>query len=346
MVNKKTTGFIGGKFLPFHQGHIYLIVAASNMVDELYIVLTSSKNRDKQLCERDGIKYIPDDVRFSWIGESVNNLENVKLIQIEDDQFDENYDWDSGAEAIKKAIGKKIDFVFSSEKEYTEHFKKNYPNAKHIVIDSERKTINISGTQLRRNIYGNWDKLPDYVRKDFVKRVVVVGTESCGKSTLAKKLAKFYNTQYVEETGRKYCEKYSNRLTKEMFDFIAMEHFLEQEKKIVNSNKLLFVDSEAVVTQFYLNKYFYGEKSNLIEEIIKIQNYDLVIFLEPDVKWVSDGLRNEGEEEIRKKNNELMKNMFKDRGIKFVSVRGNYAQRFNKSRELINSLFLNNGGRK
>lgn len=339
MKDKKTVGFLGGKFLPFHLGHVYFIVAASNIVDELYLVLSSSKNRDRQLCERDGIKYIPDKIRFSWIGEAVNNLENVKLIHIEDEQWEENYDWDTGADMIKKAIGKPIDFVFSSEEEYDEHFKKNYPNTKHLIVDSGRKVVNISATELRRNLYENWDKLPEYVRKYFVKKVAIVGTESCGKSTLAKKLAKLYNTTFVEEVGRKYCDKYSNKLTKEMFDLIAMEHFLEQEEKTTHSNKVIFVDTEAIVTQFYLNKYFPGEKSQLIEEIAKIQNYDLIIFLEPDVEWVEDGLRNEGHEETRKQNNEEMKKMFRERGINFVSINGNYEERFNKSREFVDKLF-------
>lgn len=339
MAEGKTVGFLGGKFLPFHLGHMYLIVAASTIADELYVVLTSSKNRDRQLCERDGIKYIPDDVRFSWIGEAVNNLENVKLVQIEDDEFDENYDWDSGAERIKQSIGKPIDFVFSSEPGYDAHFKRNYPDAKHIVIDAARGAVNISGTKLRKDIYAHWDMLPPYVRKYFAKKVVLIGTESCGKSTLAKKLAKFYNTDFVEEVGRKYCDRYSNHLTAEMFDRIGMDHFLEVERKSEGCNKVLFVDTEATVTQFYLNKYFNGQKSKLLEEIIKIQRYDLAIFLEPDVRWVDDGLRSDGCHQTRINNNEEMKQMFTDRGIDFVCINGNYNERFNKARGLVDCLF-------
>jgi HTH-type transcriptional repressor of NAD biosynthesis genes len=336
---RKTVGFLGGKFLPFHLGHVYMIVAASNMVDELYIILSSSKNRDRELCERDGIRYIPAEVRFSWIGESVNNLENVKLINIEDEHWDYDYDWEEGANQIKKAIGKPIDYVFSSEKSYDKYFEKYYPNSKHVVIDGLRKTVTISATEMRKNIYDNWDKLPTCVRSYFTKKVAIVGTESCGKSTLTKKLAKFYNTNYVQEVGRDYCERYSDRLIPEMFENIAMEHFLLQKKKSEESNKVLFVDSEATVTQFYLNKYFPGKKSKLIEEIIKLQNYDLVIYLEPDVKWVDDGLRYEGNEKIRKENNELMRSMFNERNIPFVSVSGDYTERFNKARSLVDGLF-------
>lgn len=152
MAKNKTIGFIGGKFLPLHLGHVYAIVAASNYVDELYVVLSSSKNRDRELCERDSIKYIPAEIRLSWLGQALNNLDNVKIIHIEDDQWDKDYDWEQGAEMIKKAIGKHIDYVFSSEREYGKYFEKFYPDSKHIVVDDKRNTVKISATELRKNI--------------------------------------------------------------------------------------------------------------------------------------------------------------------------------------------------
>jgi HTH-type transcriptional repressor of NAD biosynthesis genes len=338
-MENETIGFIGGKFLPFHLGHVYAIITASNYVDKLYVILSSSKNRDKEICDRDGIKYMPAEIRLSWIGECLNNLENIKIIHIEDDQWENNYDWEQGARMIKEAIGKPIDYVFSSEHDYDNLFQKFYPKSKHIVIDEKRNTVPISATEMRKNLYNYWSKLPDCVKSFFVKKVVVIGTESCGKTTLTKQLSKFYNTNYVHEIGRDYCEKYSDKLTKEMFDFIAMEHFLLQNKKAEKSNKVLFVDSEAVITQYYLDMYFNGEKSDFIEEIIKLQNYDLAIFLEPDIKWVDDGLRFAGEEKARIKNNEKLKEMFSERGISFFSVNGNYGDRFIKSKNLVDDLF-------
>lgn len=335
----KTVGFIGGKFLPFHMGHTYAILAASNKVDELYVVLSSSKNRDKELCERDGINYISPQARLSWLGAAFKDISNIKLVHIEDDQWDDDYDWEAGANMIKKAIGKPINFVFSSEKGYEKHFSKYYPDAKHVVIDDGREIVPISATDIRKNLYKHWDKLPTYVRPYFVKKVALVGTESCGKTTLAKKLAKFYNTNWVEEVGRNFCDKYGNQLTPEMFDLIGMEHFMLQSKKAEESNKLLFVDSEAVITQYYLDMYFQGKKSALLEEIIKLQNYDLVLYLEPDVKWVDDGLRFAGEDEVRRANNEKLKQMYSQRGIPFISINGDYDTRFNKARQAIDDMF-------
>ncbi|MBT6690545.1 multifunctional transcriptional regulator/nicotinamide-nucleotide adenylyltransferase/ribosylnicotinamide kinase NadR [archaeon] len=341
MVSRKTVGFIGGKFLPFHQGHVYVIMAASNYVDELYVVVSSSKNRDRELCEKDGMKYIPAEVRLSWIGESLNDLDNIKIIHIEDDHWDNDYDWEEGANMIKEKIGKPIDYVFSSETEYDELFKKYYPDSKHVVVDDKRKTVTISATELRKDLYGNWDKLPNCVKPYFTKSVAIVGTESCGKTTLCKKLAKFYNTEYVHEIGRDYCERHSNLLTVDMFDKIAMEHFILQDKKARSSDKVLFVDSDAVITQYYLDMYFSGNKSRLIEEVAALQNYDLVVFLEPDVKWVSDGLRFAGADEQRLKNNKLLKDMYEGIGVDFVSVAGNYNERFMKVKDLVDGVLKN-----
>jgi len=344
-MENETIGFIGGKFLPFHLGHVYAIIAASNQVDKLYVILSSSKNRDREICERDGIKYMSAEVRLSWLGESLNNLDNVEILHIEDEGWDNDYDWEAGANMIKEAIGKPINFVFSSEHSYDEHFRRYYPEAKHIVIDSGRNIVDISATRMRRNLFEYWDKLPECVRSFFVKKVAIVGTESCGKSTLTKKLAKFFNTNYAHEVGREYCEKYSNQLTYDMFNSIAMDHYLLQKKLAQKSNKYLFVDSEAVITQYYLDMYFEGKKSDLIEEIIKLEEYDLVIFLEPDIKWVDDGLRFAGGEEERRKNNIKLKGMFRERDILFIKIDGDYSNRFMKAKNAVDILIQPTGNK-
>jgi len=338
MSSEETIGFIGGKFMPLHLGHIFAITQASNMVDKLYVVLSSSKKRDKEICDKSNFRYVSAEKRLFWLGESLNDLDNIEIVHVEDDQGEEDYDWEAGAEMIKKSIGKPIDFVFSSENGYDDIFKKCYPDAKHVVIDDSRSNVNISATKLRKNLYEHWNYLPASVKKDFVLKIAVVGTESCGKSTLAKKLAKFYNTNHVEEVGRLYCERYSNNLTLDMFDDIAMEHYLLQKQKSESSNKLLFIDSEAVITQYYLNMYFNGAKSELIEEIIKKQDYDLVLYLEPDVEWVADGLRFAGEEEQRTLNNKKLKEMYEKRGIEFVCISGSYEERFDLAKKMIDDL--------
>lgn len=330
-----TIGFYGGKFLPFHMGHLNLIVEASLTVDRLYVVLTYNRERDRLICEKDGFESVEPTRRAAWIGEAVSGLDHVEVLTVED--FDTEYDWDAGAEAIKRAIGHNIDTIFSSEPDYDPVFKRNYPGARHIVMDSERLKISVSASDIRRNLYAHWDDLPRFVRKDFVKKVCITGTESCGKSQLTRKLALAYNTAFVDEVGRRYCERYSNQLTGDMFDRIAAEHLNAVQSAIESANRILFVDTDAVVTQYYLGIYLNG-RSEVLDALSRNQPYDLYLYLEPDVDWVDDGLRFKGEPAERIRLNEALKSMYCERGIEIISISGNFEERYRRVCESIDRL--------
>jgi len=92
-----TVGFYGGKFLPLHLGHVYAIIQASTMVDELYVVLSHSENRDKELCKNTNIDYIESRVRFRWLHQLVKDMEHVKVLAVEDSNGDKDYNWHEGA---------------------------------------------------------------------------------------------------------------------------------------------------------------------------------------------------------------------------------------------------------
>lgn len=334
-----TIGFIGGRFLPYHRGHIFTIIEASNHVENLYVVLNSSEEKDRATCIADNVKIMPADVRLSWIGESLSRLENIHILHIEDDTWGESDDWDIGARAVREAIGKEVTHVFSSEHTYNELFDKYYPEAEHIVIETDRNPVQAQdASEIRRHIYKHWDIFPPIVQSFFVKRIVFVGTESVGKTTLAEKLSKFYNTAYVHEVGRDYTIKYSDQLTVQHFDELAMEHFLLTEEKSLQCNKVLFVDSEAIVTQYYLHIYF-NRHSSLIDAIIERQRFDLWLYLEPDLEWKADGIRHDREQATREKHDKFLKEMLDEYGIEYQTIQGNYIDRFTKARSKIDALF-------
>ncbi len=336
---KGTVGFIGGRFLPFHRGHIFAIIEASNHVENLYVVLNSSEKKDREVCLADGVQPMPAEDRLSWIGESISKLENIHILHIQDDTWGESDNWDKGTRAVKKAIGRPITHVFSSEHAYDELFDKYYPEAKHVVIDARRSTVTAhSASEIRRNLYDYWSLLPHTVQSFFVKRIAFVGTESTGKTTLAEKLSKFYNTAYVHEVGRDYTLRFSDQLTEKHFDELAMEHFLLTQKQALDCNMVLMVDSEAIVTQYYMEMYF-GKKSSLIDEIIARQKFDLWLYLEPDLEWIDDGVRFAGDPEVRERNNRHLKKMLLEYGVKFQSISGDYNNRFIEAKKAIDNLF-------
>jgi HTH-type transcriptional regulator, transcriptional repressor of NAD biosynthesis genes len=343
-----TVGFIGGKFLPLHLGHVYAIVHASSIVNELYVILSHSEIRDRELCQDTKMNYIPAQIRLRWLSQLTKDMPHVKVISIKDDQDNENYNWSEGAQLIKKAIGRHIDFIFSSEIEYNDIFRELYPNAIHKLIDPMRAHVNISATAIRKKgVFRHWEYIPDFVRPYFIKKIVVVGTESCGKSTLTKNLAKIYNTTYVEEYGRTLCEELGGCdgiMIKEDYQKIAYGHKMAEFKAIEKANKLVFIDTEAIVTQFYSNIYN-DEHQPVLDEIAKLQDYDLWLFLEPDVEWVDDGLRVHGEFTKRIHNNHHLKRLLEKHNINYKILNGDYENRLNGAIQMTEKL-LEDGTKK
>lgn len=335
-------GFYGGKFLPIHMGHVYSMIRASTMVDELHVIVSYDETYEKMLCEKGGkIPHIPYTVRLRWWHQITKDVPHVHVHAVEEIQTGELSDWARGAEGIKRAVGKPIDTVFSSEEAYGEIFEKLYPGAKHVVLDAARSTYPISATMLRtEGVMKHWNMLPEIVKPYFAKQVVIVGTESCGKSTLVRNLANLYNTTYVEEFGRTYYERLGNCEEVTLpsdYPEIAFEHKYNEKKQLEKANKILFIDTEAIVTQYYSEIYL-GESQPVLDEVAQLQKYDLWLFLEPDVRWVDDGTRTFGDQGVREENNKLLKRMLKENGIEYKSIKGNYQERLDKAMYHVNKL--------
>ncbi len=338
----RRAGFIGGKFLPLHQGHVYAITQAACMCDELYVILSHSKSRDRRLCAGSKIKDIPVEIRLRWLTQLARDMENVRVLAVEDEyDSDQSYNWEEGARQIRSAIGKRIDVVFSSEPGYDPIFRRLYPEAEHVILDAGREQFPISATQIREDgPFRHWEFIPEWVRPFFVKKVVIAGTESCGKSTLARYLAKIYNTSYVEEFGRTVCEElggYEGIMTKELFPYIAYGHKMLEHEALKKANKVVFIDTEAIVTQYY-SELSLNHSSPAVDAIAAEQEYDLWLYLEPDTRWVADGLRVYGDEAIRQENNLRLKRMLEERNITYISIGGTYHERLRESMKLVNRM--------
>jgi HTH-type transcriptional repressor of NAD biosynthesis genes len=84
--------------------------------------------------------------------------------------------------------------------------------------------------------------------------------------------------------------------------------------------------------------YKHGMQSDVVDAIARSQEFDLVIYLEPDVVWVDDGYRFSGTDEERKNNNEKLKYMFGKYDIECIMISGDYEKRFEKACELVDDL--------
>jgi HTH-type transcriptional repressor of NAD biosynthesis genes len=237
-----------------------------------------------------------------------------------------------------------FDLIFGGETGYIEGSNTFFPDKKYVIIDSDRTRWPISGTAVRSNPYKYWDYIVGSARPFFAKKVLITGTESCGKTTMVKKLAKIYYTSWSEELGRHYSKNYLGGDEGAFIDndFVRIAHLqYEQDMDALNkANRVCFFDTDAVVTQYYAQAYL-GHKVERIENYFDPSRYDVVFLMKPDVKWVDDGLRFLGEEEKRWKLHYELKKQYLDAGFdpnKIISVSGNYEERLNFMLEKIDAL--------
>jgi HTH-type transcriptional repressor of NAD biosynthesis genes len=280
---------------------------------------------------------LQDQIR--WLKVIFRDIPHIKVLHMIEDDIPA---YPAGVvpwcDQIKKTLGFIPEVIFSSEPEYDWWIKEQFA-AQHVVFQKE--SFPTSATNIRSQVYKNWEFLPGVVRPHFVNKVVITGTESCGKSTLVKLLAKRYNTSWVEEFGKNYvlnelCGA-EDALVYEDYPKIAFGHKLEEEKAIRSANKVCIIDTDAVITQFYCQTYS-GKPHPIVEEIANFNKYDMHILLSCDVPWVADGLRSMGEQEQRESNQRKILQMYGKHNIKPIVIGGNYHQRFQQVCGIIDDL--------
>jgi len=324
---KYKVGMYGGCFNPLHMGHVDCMIQAANMCHQLYIVLSIGTKR----------KEINYRIRYRWIYQLTKHIGNVKIIMLEDDaklksDYTENY-WKSDSDKVKAQIGKPIEVVFCGS-DYDENSFWNvcYPESELYIFQRN----GISSTEIRSNPYAHWDWLPNIVKPYYVKKVLLMGGESTGKSTLTINLANRFNTNYIDEAGRELSERSGTDtlMISEDFTEILLQHKLNEMKAIECSNKVLFIDTDTLITQFFMN--FLNdpeiEKNKALSDAIDALNtYDLILFLEPDVAFVQDGDRSEVIKNDRVKYSNQIKDLITSHGKQFVVINGSYQERYEKS---------------
>lgn len=324
-------GMFGTCANPLHQGHISTIIKAASECEELFIVLSYSKNRNETDVH----------IRHKWIEQTIAYLSNVKIIDIEDNaSTKEAYsqaDWKTGAEKVKQLINKHIDVIYcGSDYENDCPYMRYYPDTKIVFI--ERSKIPVSSTQIRNNPLVYWNYIAKAARPHFVRKVLIIGHESTGKSTMTQNLATLFNTEYVPEYGREVCERCggTENMKKKDFEEIIFYHRELIKNATFYANKLLFIDTDAITTHWY------AKLSNIEIQAPKPDTFDLVIFLDSDVPFIQDGLRDERNNTIENRNkvSDDLKKFYKSFGYDFYTISGSsYSERLEQILKILKSKF-------
>ncbi len=314
-------GLIIGKFYPFHNGHKFLIETGLKHVRELTVIV----------CQTDRYQ-IPAEIRAGWIKSTFPEVE-VKVLShsaaLDSDSPDISRIW---AEKTIEFLGYAPDIVFSSEL-YGQPYA-GWMGSQHLLVDLKRTHVPISATKIRSDINKYWDFLPYSSKSYFVNKIVILGAESTGTTTLAQELAKHYSTVWVPEYGRTYYEgkmlsKSATEWRTEEFIHIAKTQNSMEDALVKNANHgLLICDTDAFATTLWHERYV-GIESPELEQVVKKEKPLLYILTDIDIPFVQDGTRDG--EHIRTRMHHRFLEKINQNHLKYIIVSGSKEKRLKEA---------------
>lgn len=173
-----------------------------------------------------------------------------------------------------------------------------------------------------------------------IKKIVVIGPESTGKSTLCKNLSEHYNTLWVPEFAREYLEKNGTEYAFEDLLTIAKGQ-IDLEEKISNKvssigNPYLFIDTDMYVMKVW-SEFVFNKCDNWILNRIAERKYDLYLLCDIDLDWIEDPLRDYPDKNTREKLYQFYKDLLVNQETPWCNISGNYEERFKKAVAFIES---------
>ena len=299
-------GLMIGKFYPPRLGHHAAIRAAAARCDEFTVLAMAAS-----------VETIPLADRMAWLRDEHRHDVNVRVAGIRCDAPVDVTDqrvWAAQVAAMRAGLSaagapSTVDAVFSGD-DYCAEL------ARWFGATGIRLARTGSSTAVRRDLAGHWTELAQSTRAALTTRVVVVGAESTGTTTVADRLAQHYvtrggvwaATQCVAEYGREYTQLKAAanpdvdiaelRWSEEDFDAIGPEQTRREEAAVRAGSPVLICDTDAFATALWKRRYL-GSTSASAEPWTSVPPRAVYLLTDHEgVPWHDDGMR-EGDLTIR-----------------------------------------------
>ncbi len=156
-----------------------------------------------------------------------------------------------------------------------------------------------------------------------ITRIVITGSESTGKTTLARELAAHFGSLWVAEQSRTYAERVKRELTAEDVSPIASEQIAAEDaalaEAIRRNIKWVFLDTDLVSTVVYA-RHYYGSCPAWIEAEARARLGSLYLLCDADIDWTPDTVRDRPHS--RETLNAEFRTTLAEFGARVCSVRG------------------------
>lgn len=255
-------GLVLGKFYPPHDGHRFLVRAAAAFCDRVTVAVLAATAESIPLAER-----------VRWLAADVADTPHVTVAGALDDHpidYDDPAVWDLHVAVLDAVLaGERVDAVFSAEP-YGAELARQYGAAD---VRLDRTAYPVSGSAVRADPVVHWDQLGPGARTFLAKRVVVVGAESTGTTTLSRDLAAALRarggahayTRWVPEYGREYtlakmavaggAPPEDLVWTHDDFARVARQQCADEDRAAAAGGPVLVCDTDAFATLVWEERY-------------------------------------------------------------------------------------------
>lgn len=173
------------------------------------------------------------------------------------------------------------------------------------------------------------------------KRILILGPESTGKSTLAEDLANHFGEPWVPEFAREYLEEINRPYRYEDLVAIGKGQVELEDQLAQNAEKHIFVDTDLRVIHIW-SEHRFGKTDPWVLDEIERRKYDLILLTDTDLPWTPDPLREYPELEMRQYFFEKYRKLAEESGFPFQVVSGDRAKRLKSAVEALNQILNRN----
>jgi NadR type nicotinamide-nucleotide adenylyltransferase len=310
-------GFLLGKFMPPHAGHLSLIRAARALVDELTVLV----------CWLPGDPILGE-MRLGWMRALCPDCRVVGHGEVVPQAPEDSADfWPIWRGIVAAAHPDPIDYVFAGE-DYGAELARQVggffvPLGGRVLGLADDPVAGLSASAVRTDPAAHWPFLPPPVQAHYRRTICLHGAESTGKTTLAARLAQETGALTVGEYGRSHCEAHKEPLTLDDLLLIGRAQQAMIAAAAPYAGPLLIADTDALMTAAWCEMLL-GERP---AELMAAPKADLYLLLEPDLPWVDDGTRFFSDPADRHRFAMIVEQVLKDAGVPFVRIAGAGDQR-------------------
>jgi len=161
-----------------------------------------------------------------------------------------------------------------------------------------------------------------------LKKVVIIGPESTGKSTLCEQLAQHYDTLWCPEFAREYLLTNGTSYTYDDLLAIAKGQLAMEDEfaAMGHHTKPLFIDTNMYVMKVWC-EFAFGKCHRFILDQIVQRKYDLYLLCNIDLPWVRDELREYPNPAPRQQLYKMYKDILVNHPAPWTEISGGYEER-------------------